>query len=104
RGSRGNGAVAILGRELAEELTGRLIELEPVIRRDRELARRETGTALHNFAERMWSSLARLSDEDQRDAGQAIARELHPYVMRSHLGELALDRRSGHVADPLALA
>lgn len=100
----GSEAAAAFGRGLAGELTGRLIAIEPMIRKDREVAHREVVTALQNFKVRLNEALHRMSDPDQNTAGAAIGRELHPYVMRSHLGELCLDRPTGHAADPLALA
>lgn len=100
---RGNDAAAAVGRELASHLRDRLLEVEPAIRRDRDRARIETLTALQNFTVAFGEALGRLSDEDRREAGSAAARELHPYVIRSHLGELAVDRPSGHASDPQAL-
>lgn len=89
---------------LAGPLRDRLMELEPLTRRERELARREVLAALRTFGEAVGAALGRLSDEDAVSAGEILARELHPYVIRSHLGELALDRPAGHAADPQALA
>ena len=37
---------------------------------------------------------------DQVEFGASVARELHPYLMRSHLGELSIERPSGHTGDP----
>ncbi len=90
-----NEVAAADGRALAEALRARFMELEPLIRRDRAAAERELGAALRNFAAALAEALARMSDEDGRVAGQVVSRELHPYTMRSHLGELALDRESG---------
>ena len=56
------------------------------------------------FMERLGEGLARMSDEDGRIAGQVVTRELHPYTMRSHLGELALDRDAGTVGVRGAMA
>lgn len=90
-----NDVAAADGRALSKALRARLMELEPQLRRDRALAERELGTALRNFQAAFGEALARMSDEDGRVAGELVARELHPYTMRSHLGELALDRDSG---------
>ncbi len=90
-----NEAAAADGRALAEALRRRFMELEPLIRRDRSAAEHELGAALRNFSAALNEALARMSDDDGRVAGGVVAHELHPYTMRSHLGELALDRDSG---------
>lgn len=100
---RGNDAAAALGRQWATQLRDRLLEIEPAIRRDRARAHGETLAALQNFTVVFAEGLARLSDEDQVEAGHAAARELHPYVVRSRLGEVAVDRPTGHASDPQAL-
>ena len=104
KGRGENELAARVGERLAHSLRDRLIELEPAIRRDRTAARREVMTALHNFQERAAGELGRLPDEDAALAGERLGRELHPYFIRSHLGEIALDRPSGHLADPAAVA
>lgn len=103
RGAPADGPAAE-GRLLAEGLRSTLLAIEPQIRRDRTQARRDLLTAFHNLATAMGEAFGRMSDADARAAGEALARELHPYVMRSHLGELALDRPSGHVGDAHAMA
>jgi CRP-like cAMP-binding protein len=90
-----NEVAAADGRALAEALCGRFLELEPVLRRDRAAAERELGAVLRNFVAALSEALARMSEDDGAVAGRVIERELHPYTMRSHLGELALDRESG---------
>ncbi len=102
--AHGSEAAEAYGRTLAAQLTNRLVAIEPMIRKDRELAHREVVTALQNFKAGLNEALARMSDPDQAAAGAEIGRDLHPYVMRSHVGELCLDRPSGHAADPLVLA
>ncbi|MDP2316036.1 MAG: cyclic nucleotide-binding domain-containing protein [Pseudomonadota bacterium] len=99
-----NELAAADGKALADALRERLMEIEPLIRRDREAAEHDLGAALHNFGAALDEALARMSDEDGRIAGQVVTRELHPYVMRSHLGELALDRDGDTtgVAAPMA--
>lgn len=92
------------GKALADTLRARLLEVEPQIRRDRAQARRELLTAFHNLTTGMEETFGRMSDQDARAAGTTLARELHPYVMRSHLGELSLDRPSGHCGDAHCLA
>lgn len=103
-GRKGTDAAQASAQVLVDALRDRLMEIEPVIRRDRPLARREVLTSLRNFMDNASAFLARLSDEDRSGAGEVMARELHPYIIRSHLGELALDRPSGHASDTLALA
>ncbi len=100
----GNEAAVAQGRRLAAGVRGRLLEIEPVIRRDRALAHRELLSALHSFSEAAQQAFARLSEEDLAAAGAEIARELHPYVMRSQLGELAIDRPDGHCGSIATLA
>lgn len=100
-----NELAAADGNALADALRARLMELEPVIRRDRVSAERELGAALRNFGAALDEALARMSDDDGRIAGDVVNAGLHPYVMRSHLGELALDRgESGTVGVPSAMA
>ncbi len=99
-----NELAAADGKALADALRARLMELEPLLRRDRATADREIGAALRNFAAALDEALARMSDEDGRLAGSVVNRELHPYVMRSHLGELVLDRDAGTVGVGGAMA
>lgn len=100
----GDEAAGAVGAQVAEALRDRLMEIEPASRRDRAKARADALAALQTFSVAFEEALGRLSDEEQADAGAVAARELHPYLVRSHLGELALDRPSGHVGDPQALA
>ncbi|MES2641676.1 MAG: cyclic nucleotide-binding domain-containing protein [Myxococcota bacterium] len=100
-----NEVAAADGKALADALRARLMELEPLIRRDRLTADRELGAAFRNFGAALGEALARMSDEDGRIAGDVVTAELHPYVMRSHVGELALDRGEvGTVGVPGAMA
>ena len=101
-GGSENGAAE--GRALAETLRRRLMEIEPALRRDRAQGARELHTALHNFGQQMQEAMTRMSEGDALAAGQVLAREMHPYLMRSHLGELALDRRDGHCGEPACIA
>ncbi|MFZ5482434.1 MAG: cyclic nucleotide-binding domain-containing protein [Myxococcota bacterium] len=100
----GNESAVAEGQALAEGLRTQLMQVEPLLRRDRQAGRQQLLTTLHNFNVSMTDTLARMSEEDALDAGKVLARELHPYLMRSHLGELALDRPAGHVGDALAVA
>lgn len=101
---RGSEQASAMGRALGDAIRNRFMEIEPVIRRDKALARRETLTALHNFQEALAEGQNRLSDIDQAEFGASVARELHPYLMRSQLGELTIERPSGHTGDPATLA
>jgi extracellular factor (EF) 3-hydroxypalmitic acid methyl ester biosynthesis protein len=92
-----NDIAAADGRALAEALQTRFVELELLLRRDRTAAEREVGSALRNFEAALNEALARMSEEDGRTAGREVERQLHPYTIRSHLGELALDRGSGSI-------
>lgn len=103
QGRRGTEQAATAARSLATGLRDRLMEAEPLIRRDRGAARREILAALRTFTESMTATLGRMTDDDQAAAGEVLGRELHPYLMRSHLGEQALARPSGHASDPQAL-
>ena len=96
---RGSEHAVALGREVGDAARNRFMEVEPLIRRDKSLARVETLTALHNAQEAMLEIERGLSDVDAIEFGSAVARELHPYLMRSQLGELAIGRASGHSGD-----
>ncbi len=93
RGPTNEEAVAD-GHALAQALQTRLMELEPLFRRDRVSAERDLGVALRNFTAALGEALARMSEVDGRLAGEVVRRELHPYTTRSHLGELARERES----------
>lgn len=99
-GARGSEQASAMGRALGDAIRGRFMEIEPLIRKDKALARRETLTALHNFQEGLAEGQNRLTGVDQVEFGTSVARELHPYLMRSHLGELSIERPSGHTGDP----
>ncbi|MDP2304484.1 MAG: cyclic nucleotide-binding domain-containing protein [Pseudomonadota bacterium] len=100
-----NEVAAADGKALADALRTRLMQLEPFIRRDRAGAERELGAAFRNFGAALGEALVRMSEDDGRIAGEVVASGLHPYVMRSHLGELALDRAdTGTVGVPSAMA
>lgn len=109
RGKRGGGAkgseqAAGMGRALGDSLRTRFMSVEPLLRRDKALARTEALTALHNFQLGLSEGESRLSDVDRQEFGNAVAREMHPYLVRSKLGSLAIDRASGHSGDPATLA
>lgn len=92
------------GHAIADALRARFLEIEPLLRRDIALARRELLASLHTFAASLSDALGRMSEEDAVATGMRIARDLHPYVMRSRLGEMALSRAGGHCGDAATLA
>ena len=103
-GARGSEQAAGMGRSLGDAIRSKFMEVEPLLKRDKVLARREALTALHNFQEGLAEGDHRLSDVDKLEFGASVARELHPYLVRSKLGSLAVDRASGHSGDPATIA
>ncbi len=105
-GGRGAGSesAAQQARVLASRVREMLVELEPLIRRDKVAANQRVLAALHSFQVEVESTFARLGREEQDAAGKELARELHPYVMRSHFGEMANDRVDRWVGDPWSIA
>jgi CRP-like cAMP-binding protein len=105
-GGKGAGSETI--REQARAIAGRvrtaLSEIEPLIRRDRAAAQQRVVTVLHNCQNELESTFSRLGRAEQLAAGAEVARELNPYVMRSHLGEMANDRVEGWAGDSWAIA
>lgn len=79
------------GRELARRCSARLLEIEPLLRRDRGQAKAEISTILHAFTQELAETVEGLTDADAAAVGRAVAAEMHPYLVRSHLGELAMD-------------
>ncbi len=79
------------GRELARRCAARLLEVEPLLRRDRVQARAEVSTTLHALAQELFEALHGLHEAESTAVGRSVATEMHPYLVRSHLGELAMD-------------
>lgn len=102
-GSGGESAVQ-QARSLATRTKAWLVELEPLIRRDRDAATHKLLAGLHNFVAEFTNAVGRLSRAEQVASGAELARELHPYVMRSHLGEIAIDRVEGWSGDCWTIA
>ncbi len=96
----GAGAAA---EHLAEDLVNAIVQAEPLLRRDRDRGEREILALLHTFQEHFPTVIQGLPDAEQLAAGEGAARVLHPYLMRSHLGELALDQADGHPGDAHAV-
>lgn len=99
-----NEEAAAAGRRLAQGFRARLADIEPLLRRDRAAAQQQFLAAAHTFSEGVHGTFARASGADIAAAGAEIHRELHPYVMRSHLGESSIDRIEGTCADTWTLA
>lgn len=81
-----------------------LMIAEPALRVDADRARLQVHQAMDQVRLELHMAFTRRSSAERRALGQAVARELHPYLIRSHLGELAMDRPSGQSEDPLAMA
>ena len=103
-GGGGSETVIQQARAIAGRVRGALSEIEPLIRRDRPAAHQRVLTVLHNCQSEIDATFARLGRPEQQAAGAEIARELNPYVMRSHLGEMANDRVEGWAGDGWAIA
>ncbi len=86
-------------RSLATRTKAWLVEVEPLIRRDRTAATQKLMAGLHNFMREFDNVAGRLARAEQLASGAELAREMHPYLMRSHLGEMAIDRVEGWAGD-----
>lgn len=86
-------------RELATWARTEMGKVEPLIRRDRAAAREALGVLLRSLMREVHARFGRVSAADQDAAGRLLAEELLPYMMRSHLGELANARVEGWCAD-----
>lgn len=105
-GGRGAGgeSAAQQARVLAARVKEMFAEVEPLIRRDRPAAAQRVLAALHTFQAELDSTFARLGREEQQAAGAELAKELHPYIMRSHFGEMVNDRADSWVGSPGGVA
>ena len=88
---------------MLEALRSHLMAAEPVARADRSQAHAMVMDALTTFEASLQGLLRRMNAEQRRDALVRIGREVHPYLVRSQLGELAMDRPSGRSEDPEAM-
>ncbi len=97
---QGTGPEAVLLQALRRQLA----ESESRSRVDREGARLTLRAALDRFA----SELSELVQRQERLARAAtlsrVGEELHPWLVRSTLAELSIDRPQGRTEEPLALA
>lgn len=100
----GSESAAASAKRLAAEVRDELAAIEPQLRRDRPAAEARLQRALANLAARTEAMFGRVPWADQDAAGSEIARELHPYIMQSHLGETANDRVEGWCADGWSIA
>jgi CRP-like cAMP-binding protein/SAM-dependent methyltransferase len=98
-GGQGGETAVQQARSLATRTKAWLVEVEPLIRRDRVAATQKLLTGLHNFVGEFENAVGRLARAEQLASGAEVARELHPYIMRSHLGEIAIDRVEGWAGD-----
>lgn len=98
--SKGSEQASAMGRTVGDALRKCFMQAEPLARKDRPLARSQALTALHNLQEALVEGRLRLSEVDQGEFGAVIAQELHPYLIRSRLGQLAIERSSGRTGDP----
>ncbi|RME22770.1 MAG: cyclic nucleotide-binding domain-containing protein [Deltaproteobacteria bacterium] len=90
-------------RHLADPLREVLMASEPDFRRDPADATRRVRHALDRFRGEFFDAWQGRSAPRRQALGAALGRELHPYLIRSHLAEYALDRASGASEDPLAV-
>ncbi len=104
-GSGTGGETAVQqARSLAARTKAWLVEVEPIIRRDRAAAMQKLLAGLHTFVREFENVAGRLARAEQLASGAELARELHPYLMRSHLGEMAIDRVEGWAGDCWTIA
>jgi len=91
-------------RRMLDALRNHLMSAEPIARVDRHQARALVMDALTSFEAALQSLLYRMNAEQRRGSLARIGHEVHPYLVRSQLGELAMDRPSGRSEDPEAMA
>lgn len=90
-------------RRIATAVRSELMDAEPQFRRDAETARARIFRALHALEGELAQACTQRGAEEREALGRALGHELHPYMIRSHLAELSIDRPSGFSEDPLAL-
>ncbi len=92
-------------RDLCEPLKQQLVDLEAPLRRpDPGPARQTLREAFDAFVERGERFFAGLSHPETQAAGKVLSRELHPYLIRARLAELALAGGTHRTAAPTVLA
>ncbi len=89
------GQTHLAGQELGRALSAQMVEVEPLLRRDREAGRAEVMGLLQRLGQGLRELVQGLPDASAMEAGSSLASELHPFMMRSHLGELLMDRARG---------
>ncbi len=100
-----SGDASSRARDLCEQLKQNLVDLEtPLRRQDPREAMEALREAVNRFISRGARFFASLSHEESQAAGQVLARELHPFLMRSRLAELAIAGGARRAADPPVLA
>ena len=89
------GPIHLAGQEVGRSFSAQLVEAEPMLRRDREAGRTELLGLLQRLAQAARELVQGLPEPEAAEAGASMAAELHPFLMRSHLGELLIDRAWG---------
>ncbi len=96
-------ATAAAVQHLTDPLREVLMSAEPDFRRDAVEAERRVRGALDRLRGELFEAWQARNAHDRRALGGSLGRELHPYLIRSHLAEYTLDRASGASEDPLAI-
>ncbi len=100
-----SGDASSRARDLCERLKQQLVDLEMPLRgKANALARETLKQAFTDFVERGRRFFASLSHHETEAAGTVLARELHPYLIRARLAELALAGGSHRACHPTVLA
>lgn len=92
---RARGPLHLAGQEAGRSFSARLVEAEPLLRRDREGGRAEILGLLQSLSQAARELVQGLPEGEAAEAGASMAAELHPFLMRSYLGELLIDRAWG---------
>jgi SAM-dependent methyltransferase len=96
-----SGGVSSRARDLCEVLKQQLVDLEGPLRRGSQAEPLAILVqAVDRFIERGARFFAGLSHEESLAAGRVLARELHPYLVRARLAELAIASGLDGVSDP----
>lgn len=100
-----SGDVSSRARDLCELLKQQLADLETPLRgADPADAGQRLSAAVRQFVERGARFFAGLSHAEQEAAGRVLGRELHPYLVRSRLAEVAIAGGVDRAGDPRVLA
>ncbi len=94
-------------RRIAEAARNTWFETDALLRRnpDDQDAARRVRAAFERIVQDTGDWLSEFTSAEQRwQAGEALARELHPYIVTSNLAKHTLNPDSGHSGDPLMMA